>query len=268
MKKTVIYFLPVVCLANFLCWSPFSLGSENDQAYEQLKQKMISKYGAIVPREWSEHVRGVKTRLATHEKVIALTLDACGSSGDGFDKKLIEYLEQEQIHATLFINGRWIDKNPREFSRLANQPLFEIENHGSSHKPCSVNGRAVYGIQGTKNAGEVVDEIELNAKKIQQLTGFKPRFYRSGNAYCDEGGVAIANDLGYEVIGFSVLGDKGTNYTKDEIVNALTNAEPGSIVILHMNHPEKETADGVIEAIPILIEKGYQFVRLAEYPLE
>ena len=84
--------------------------SRAEETYDRLKQQIISKYVAIVPREWGESVAGVKTRLATQEKVIALTFDACGSAGDGYDKDLIDYLEQEQIPATLFINDRWIDK--------------------------------------------------------------------------------------------------------------------------------------------------------------
>jgi peptidoglycan/xylan/chitin deacetylase (PgdA/CDA1 family) len=42
---------------------------------------------------------------------------------------------------------------------------------------------------------------------------------------------------------------------------------PSSIILMHMNHPEGETADGVIEAIPELKKRGFKFVKLAEYGL-
>lgn len=239
-----------------------------EEAYENLKENILAKYGSIQPKQWSEKLPGIVTRLKTEKKVIALTFDACGSAGDGYDKKLLDYLIQEQIPATLFINSRWIDKHPREFQDLANQPLFEIENHGVAHRPCSVNGRWMYGVEGTEAPGQVVDEIELNALKIQRLIGFKPKFFRSGTATYDEVGVAIANELGYAVAGFSVLGDKGATYSKEEVKKALLDASPGSIVILHMNRPEGETAEGVMEAIPLLIEKGIHFAKLSEYPLE
>jgi len=234
----------------------------------QNKERIISAFTARVPQEWGKTVKGVKTRLDTDQKVIALTFDACGGpKGSGYDAKLIDYLESEKIPATLFISGRWIKENLDILHDLVKKPLFEIENHGLNHKPCSVNGRSVYGIKGTRSVGELIDEIEQNGIKIQNLTGRKPRFYRPGAAYCDEVGVEVANALGYEVVHFSVLGDAGATYSKKQVKEALLNAPPSSIILMHMNHPERETADGVIEAIPQLKKRGFKFVQLAEYGL-
>ena len=99
-----------------------------------------------------------------------------------------------------------MDANPEIFKTLARNPLFEIENHGLNHKTCSAIGRSVYGIKRTKSVGEIYDEIELNALKILNLTGRKPKYYRPGAAYCDEICVEIANALGYEVV-VSVFGE-------------------------------------------------------------
>lgn len=227
------------------------------------------KYAGISPTEWGERVTGVKTRLKADGKVVALTFDACGSkNGMALDKKIIELLEKEQIHATLFINGRWIEPNLSEFRRLAANPLFEIANHGFSHKPASVNGRSVYGINGTGSASELVDEIKRNAEKIESITGRRPRFYRSGTAYYDEIAVRIAEELGHQVAGFSVLGDAGATYSRRQVRDALLGVKPGDIVILHFNHPESGTAEGLREAIPELIKRGYRFVRLSDLELE
>jgi peptidoglycan/xylan/chitin deacetylase (PgdA/CDA1 family) len=239
-----------------------------EKRYRELRQRVIAEFGNRHPTQWSESVPGVKTRINTDRKVIALTLDACGSNGDGYDRSLIDYLKKNNIPVTLFINARWIDKNPGIFNQLAQEPLFEIENHGFEHKPCSVNGKSIYGIQGTRDAGEIVDEIEKNGLKIQALTGRKPEYYRSGTAYYDEIGAAIAEKLGYTVVGFSVLGDRGASYSREQVKKALLSATAGSIIICHMNHPEKETAEGVIEAIPELKKKGFSFVKLSGYSLK
>jgi peptidoglycan/xylan/chitin deacetylase (PgdA/CDA1 family) len=235
----------------------------------QTKEGIISVFTGRVPREWGETAKGVKTRLNTDQNVIALTFDACGGpKGSGYDAKLIKYLESGKIPAALFISGRWIDGNPEIVKELAKNPLFEIENHGLNHKPCSVNGRSVYGIEGTRSVSELVDEIEQNAIKIQTLTGRKPKYYRPGTAYCDEIGVEVANALGYEVVNFNVRGDAGATYSKDQVKEALLNAPPSSIILMHMNHPGGETADGVIEAIPELRKRGFRFVKLSEYDLK
>lgn len=238
-------------------------------AYEQQKADLIGRYGTIPPRQWGETVNGVKTRIKGGDKLIAITMDACGSTkGMGFDSRLLDYLEQEQIPATLFINSRWIEPNRAVFDRLATNPLFEIANHGYAHKPASVTGRSVYGINGTKSVAELADEIELNARKIETLTGVRPRHYRSGTAYYDEVAVRVAADLGHQVAGFSLLGDAGATYTPEQVKKALLGATPGSIVILHMNHPESGTAAGVMAALPELRKRGYRFVRLSDVELE
>ncbi len=165
--------------------------------YKKLKQEIVSDFTGKVPREWGQKVTGVKTRLVTDKKAIALTFDA--DSGN-YDSGLIDYLKKEKVPATLFITGKWIDEHPDIFQELSENRLFEIENHGSNHKPCSANGKSAYQIKGTSDASDIFYEIEQNARKIETLTGRKPEFYRPGTAFLDEVCVQIAGKLGYKVI--------------------------------------------------------------------
>jgi peptidoglycan/xylan/chitin deacetylase (PgdA/CDA1 family) len=151
--------------------------------------------------------------------------------------------------------------------KLSKNPLFEIENHGLKHKPCSAIGRSVYGIEGTKSVGEIYDEIESNALRILDLTGRKPKYYRPAAAHCDEICVQIANALGYEVVNFTVRGDAGATYSTKQIKEALLNSAPASIILMHMNHPEGQNGEGVIAAIPELKKRGFRFVKLSEFGL-
>lgn len=236
---------------------------------ESLKQQMTTRFAGTVPAMWGERVPGVRTRLDTGEKVIALTLDACGSAkGKGVDAKLMEFLVREQIPATLFINGRWIDANPELFRKLAANPLFEIANHGIQHKPASITGKSVYGIAGTRSVAEVVDEIELNARKIEAISGVRPKLFRSGAAYYDEIAVQVSQALGHEVAGYSLLGDAGATFTASQVKAALLKATPGDIALLHMNHPEAGTGAGIMAAVPELKKRGFRFVRMSDYPLK
>jgi peptidoglycan/xylan/chitin deacetylase (PgdA/CDA1 family) len=242
---------------------------ELPDSLERLKQKVSQIYSAKIPRQWGENVSGVRTRLATNEKVIALTLDACGSAkGKGVDAKLIDFLVEEQIPATLIINARWIDANPELFRRLAANPLFEIANHGQRHKPASVTGRSVYGITGTRDVSELVEEIELNARKIEAVSGVRPKLYRSGTAYYDEVSVEVSRFLKHEVAGYSVLGDAGATFTAVQVKAALLKSTPGDIILCHMNHPESGTGAGIIAAVPELRARGLRFVRMSDYPLK
>ncbi|MEI8348674.1 MAG: polysaccharide deacetylase family protein [Candidatus Omnitrophota bacterium] len=262
--KTRWLLLAIIFFLILYVWP----SKKHENTRQRLREDIIAAFGSRIPLTWGEHVPGVKTRLDTEEKVIALTLDACGSANDGFDADLINYLIVERVPATLFINARWIDKNPQAFKSLSSNDLFEIENHGFGHKPCSIVGKSAYGIRGTGNAAEVVDEIEKNAEKIRILTGRKPMFYRSGTAYYDEVAVEIVYHLGYEVVGFSILGDAGATYSKEQVKDAiLKRAFAGAIIICHMNHPGSQTSQGLKQVIPELKKIGYRFVVLADYRL-
>ncbi|MDR3579923.1 MAG: polysaccharide deacetylase family protein [Oryzomonas sp.] len=268
MARSMFWKVFLVVLVLLLTAVP-ALASEPATALDSLKQQLTARFSGRKPLQWGETVRGVRTRLDTGEKVVALTLDACGGTrGNGVDARLVDFLVRERIAATLFVNARWIDANPELFRRLSANPLFEIANHGMWHKPASISGRSVYGIQGTKDAGELVEEIERNARKIEALTGKRPKLYRSGTAYYDEVAVEVSNALGHEVAGFSILGDAGATYSAAQVKAALVKAGPGDIVICHMNHPESGTGAGIMAAVPELRRRGFRFVRMSDYPLK
>ncbi|MDO9305861.1 MAG: polysaccharide deacetylase family protein [Sulfuricurvum sp.] len=218
------------------------------------------------PLQWGENVTGVVTHFHSNKKELALTFDACGGSvrSSQYDADLIDFLIQNNIPATLFINARWIDTNPDIFMKLSTNPLFEIANHGTAHKPLSVEGKSIYNIHGTASADEVMSEIEGNNNKIEKLTGKRPTFFRSGTAYYDENAVAIAHTLKMEIGGFSVLGDAGATFSAPKVAGQLTSAHSGDIILLHMNHPESGTREGIIEGITVLLKEGFTFVRLSD----
>lgn len=228
--------------------------------------EVTNKYKDMSPNVWDQKLDGIVSRIDTEDNVIALTFDACGGNrGNGYDSKLIDYLIKENVAATLFLNARWIDENLNTFHDLSANPLFEIENHGYKHKPVSINGKSAYHIQGTKNIEELINEVHLNEQKIQDLTGRKPHYFRSGTAYYDNVAVAAIRDLGEKPVNFNINGDGGATYSIEQIKKASLEAKSGSIIIYHMNHPEKNTAEGLMEVIPLLKKEGYQFVKLEDY---
>ena len=161
----------------------------------QLKTYLYNKFQT--PKLWGEFLPGIKTSLNTANKYIALTFDACGGpNGSGYDSQLIYYLRQQNIPATLFINSRWIDSNYNTFMALSKIPLFEIENHGTQHRPLSMNGREAWEIKGTQSVNEITDEVLKKDRKIKRLTGRTPYFFRSGTAYYDETGIRVAMVIG------------------------------------------------------------------------
>jgi peptidoglycan/xylan/chitin deacetylase (PgdA/CDA1 family) len=247
------------------------LGQTPEPDYETLKAGMVAQFQNTPPGKVGPFVKGGAQRIDTNEKILALTFDACGGPhGNGYDKELINWLRREKIQATLFIGGLWIDAHPDLMNDLARDTLFEIENHGLRHRLCSINGQSMYGIRGTENVGQAVDEIELNARKIEQITHRKPVFYRSATATTDEACGEIAKVLGERIIGYDVLSGDAIAGTAAEVIrnNIVGKARQGAIVIMHMNHPEWNGYEALKEAIPRLREMGYTFVKLQDRALK
>src|SRR6266540_3574572 len=147
-KMRKIKFLLLVII--FLPWDVFA--GSIDQNYTEIKSNIVLKYKDLPPGKFFMPHNQI---LNTDRKAIALTFDACGGKGgSGYNKQLIDYLMTENVPATMFISGKWIDENKKTFLELANNELFEIANHGLNHEALSTNGKSIYSIQGTKNIDE------------------------------------------------------------------------------------------------------------------
>ena len=170
-----------------------------------------------------------------------------------------------EIPATLFINGRWIEENKEVMSMLAQNDLFEIENHGYAHKPLSMDGRSAYGIKGTEGIRDVIGEIMMNQAAIAAFTGRSPIFFRSGTAHYDDIALDILNELDLKAVNFDVLGDAGATFNKDQMIRSARGVKNGSIILYHMNHPQREIAEGIKTVVPMLMDMGYDFVKLSDY---
>lgn len=217
------------------------------------------------PEIFAEFIDGVVKKIHTDKKIIALTLDACSGK---YDSEMIQFLEENQVPATLFVTGKWIDNNVENFKILVKSENFEIENHGLNHKPLTVMGQKIYGIQGSTNIYDAFDEINKNAEKIQSYTGERPIFYRSGTAYYDNIGIEIAKKLDHTIMGFDVVSSDAKNpksSAKRLAKNIISSVDNGSVVIIHMNHPEWNGAEALKIAIPKLRSQGYEFVLLKDY---
>lgn len=236
--------------------------------YLSFKDRIMAEFAKAQAGKFSEFVKRSHADKSSDQKVIAFTFDACGGRHSGYNKALIDYLRKEQIPATLFVTGIWIEKNKETFAELAKDPLFEIENHGLMHRLCSTQGKSKYGVHPTRDLGDVIDEMELNARKIQQLTGRRPIFFRSATAYTDELSLKVAQRLGMEVVSYDVLsGDAMRAPAKKMKANILAGARHGAVVIMHFNHPEWPDLEAMKLVVPELRKRGFTFGRLDDFAM-
>jgi len=196
-------------------------------------------------------------------QIAALTLDACGG---GYDAKLIRFLVEERIPATVFATRKWIERNAQGVTMLRSHPeLFDIEDHGANHVPAVIGlGRRVYGIAGNPDVAHLESEVRDGAAAVEAVTGNAPHWYRGATAEYDPQALQVIVAMGYKVAGFSVNADAGATLKRETIVARMNAVRPGDIIIAHMNKPGSDTAEGLASGLKSLLVRGFHFVTLGE----
>jgi peptidoglycan/xylan/chitin deacetylase (PgdA/CDA1 family) len=187
---------------------------------------------------------------------VALTFDACPTTlTDEYDEKVIEVLLREKTPATLFLSGRWVEKNQEHVKFLASRPQFEIANHAFWHPHLM-----------EKDDGRVLRELKRTQAIIKKLTGKTPRYFRSPYGEVDERIAAIAKTAGLTVIQYDIAsGDPDGRLSPQRIIRSvLRDAKGGSIIVFHMNRKGVHSAEVLPDIIAGLRKKGFTLVTVGE----
>jgi peptidoglycan/xylan/chitin deacetylase (PgdA/CDA1 family) len=189
-------------------------------------------------------------------KQIALTFDACPTSlPDEYDDRVIEILLREKVPATLFLSGRWVEKNQGKTKYLASQKDFEIAAHSYWHPHLL-----------EKDDARVIKEMKRTQTIIEKVTGKTPRYFRPPYGEVDERVAKLAKETGLITIQYDIAsGDPDQNLSKERIVQrVLREAKGGSIIVFHMNKKGVHTAEVLPEIIKGLRDKGFTLVTVGE----
>lgn len=222
------------------------------------------RYAGRAPVLFGSSLPGIVETVPTvpGRRTIALTFDACGGPhGSGVDQQLVDTLRQHSVAATLFLSASWMRANPDVTRRLAADPLFRLENHGTRHLPLTVNGAAAYGIPGTASPAEAIAEIDGNRALLAEY-GVESNWFRAGTAHYDDVAVEIARGRDVRIAGYTVNADFGATATPSQVATSIVDAPDGAIVLAHMNHPHSGTVDGVRRALEHLRGEAVRFTFL------
>ena len=238
---------------------------------------VAARYAGLRPAAWGTDLPGVLRRTPVRtvllrgrqRPVACLTFDACGNPGagdasNGFDTELIAFLRRAGIPATLFISYRWAVGHPRATAELARDHLFEIGNHGTAHRPVTVDGRTAYGRPGTGSAAGAVKEVWQNTRHLEKVTGRRPTLFRSGTAHYDDVGVAIVRSLGQLPVGFARNLDFGATASASVVQQQVFALTAGGIGLGHVNRPAGSTAEGVRAAVGRMRDQGFVFKKVSD----
>jgi peptidoglycan/xylan/chitin deacetylase (PgdA/CDA1 family) len=184
-------------------------------------------------------------------KRIALTFDACTTHANEYDGRVIDALVAARVPATIFIGGRWAQNNVDHVKALAANPLFEIGNHTFTHPKLL-----------SLDEAQIRDDIARTQAELLTLTGKLPLLFRPPFGEYDERAARVAASLGLTTVQFDLpSGDPSKRATKERLIWwVLSRAQPGSIVVMHMNHKNLHTAEALPQIISGLRQRGYELV--------
>lgn len=229
-SKTLKLFFVVIMLAVVACINFFDNGGVLADVFFYINSRRIPIY--CVSRE---------------DKQIALTFDAAWGSDK--TQNILDILKENEITATFFLVGMWVDKN-EDLVKKINEQGIEIGTHSNTHPDLTKLDKT-----------QVELELSVSAKKIENITGKKVNIFRAPYGAYNNMLIETAEDMGIKTIQWDVdtLDWKGISASQINS-NVFKKVKSGSIILCHNN------SDHIVEALPSLIlglkSRGYSFVSI------
>ncbi len=187
----------------------------------------------------------------TEEKKVAISFDAAWGADD--TEELLKILADNDVKATFFLCGYWIDEYEDEVKRIYEEG-HEIANHSNTHPHGSQ-------LSLEENKNEI---LEVH-NKIKNLLNYEMNLYRAPFGEYNDTVLAAAEELGYYTIQWDIDSLDWKEYgVSEEISQVLDNEnlKNGSIILFH--NDAKYTPDALDDILKGLKAKGYEIVTVGE----
>ena len=191
-------------------------------------------------------------------KQIALTFDACSTRDiSQYDQPVTDVLLKMNAKATIFLGGLWAKEEAAHVKQLAASPLFELGNHSYTHPHMAA----------MTDDARIKQELTRTQAEVVALTGITPKLFRPPYGEYNDRLVKDAAEVGLTTIEYDLAsGDPDVVHaTKERLVEwVLRKAQPGSIIVMHINHLKFHTAEALPGIINGLRERGYELVTVSD----
>ncbi len=179
---------------------------------------------------------------------IALTFD--DGPNTTVTPAILNLLEEHNVAATFFLIGKNIHGETARIVERMVRMKCETANHSLTHSNMK-----------EMKAEEIRREISETSRRIREITGEEPRFFRP--PYIGISGT-VFETAGLPLICGAVIGDWKKELTAEQRRAAvLDNAEDGAIILLHDSEGNTATVEALREALPELLARGFRLVTLS-----
>ena len=195
------------------------------------------------------------TRIKTEEKVLYLTFDTCPT--DDVDYQIIDWLVENKIPATIFLNIKWFNKNENKDLSFLKSDQFEIGGHGFDHKRPT-----------RQHFTEQRRDINRCVKFIQTELGREIKWYRAPYGKPNEDTINVLDNRGISYASWAGhIFDKAVPEMENPNERAIEYMEnytiPGDIWIFHINKEGENSFEILKKAYNWAIGRGYRFEKLS-----
>lgn len=182
---------------------------------------------------------------------MSISFDAAWGADD--TGNLLQILANNNVRATFFLCGYWVDKYPEEV-KMIHAAGHDIGNHGNTH---------AHGAQ--LNLEQNKAEIQGVHDKVRNLLGIEMNLFRPPYGEYNNTVISAADALGYFTIQWDVDShdwmNRGPEYQINRVLNN-KNLQNGSIVLFH--NGAKYTPQTLEVTIRGLQTKGFELVPISE----
>lgn len=190
--------------------------------------------------------------VLTEDKKIALTFD------DGphykYTDRILDILESYGVKATFFVIGANAERYPEKVKRIVSDG-HEIGNHTYSHPHLK-----------SISDEELQAEIKKASDVIGKITDKTPILFRPPEGFCGKNIANVAKKCGCSVILWSHDTRDWAHTPSGEISKKILDGVKGGDIILFHDFitPDTPTPDALQTVIPVLKERGYEFLTVSE----
>lgn len=128
--------------------------------------------------------------VATEEKKVAVSFDAAWGADD--TDELLRILEENDVKATFFLCGYWVEKYPEEVTKIA-EAGHDLGNHSATHPHMS-----------QLSSSQITEELQKCHNAVKELTGIDMELFRPPFGEYNNTVVQTARANQYHVIQWDV----------------------------------------------------------------
>ena len=267
VRLTIASLIAALCLAGCSSANTSSLASQPDESSTSVtasaSDESISSAGqtgqdtsatdnseAVSSSDSeSSDVKRIDYELDPSKPTIAITFDDGPNATTTME--VLDILEKYQVRASFFLIGTNINDESAKSVKRAFDLGCDIENHSKTHS-----------YMDKMTADEIKDEVAYVNDKVKEITGTTPKFFRPPY-------IAV-NSTMYDNIDMTFISGLGCNDWDDKVTAEYRakylekKAADGVIFLLHDAEGNSKTVEALDKAIPILLEKGFQFATISE----